>query len=150
MSALRQQRMNVVFDALIAACDVGATKHDLYDAMVADGCFADGMNRQVVNETMLHLRKLLASTGVRSEDEVVTCEKASHKSTYKLALAADDARTYRRRRAAEISTQVGTLIEQVQTERSRFAGSEVFTQAAVDYLNNALRELDRAGTMSTV
>lgn len=34
MSALRQQRMNVVFDALIAAGDVGATKHDLYDAMV--------------------------------------------------------------------------------------------------------------------
>jgi hypothetical protein len=140
-------RAAVAFDALIMAGEAGLTRSAMFAALVAAGAATPEMNHQVVNTTVTHLRNLLSDGGRMDPNEVVTCDRASHLSTYRLALTSEDARRYRLRRAGDIKSQLETMIRQIRTERTRFAGQEVFTEAAVDYLNNALRELSRAASM---
>lgn len=147
MSARMEQRAEHVFDILVLAGADGLTREDVYDSLVANGLLSRGASVQLATEAIQYLRQLLSSQGDMSGTEIVPCRRAAHLSTYFLAMSPDDALEYRRRRSSEIATQVSTLIRQVETERDRFSGHPVFTDAALDYFALGIRELERAGAM---
>jgi hypothetical protein len=143
-----QLRADAIFDALVSVQPDGLTLRELRIELEAVGLLTPRHNIQAVVSALTLLRRQLAAAGNHPDSEVLTCGKHSMYSKYRIATDAEDARMYRATRADEIATQIQTIAIQVETERERFGGQHVFTQAAVDYLNDAIRELNRAASVA--
>jgi hypothetical protein len=145
------RRAEVIFDALAMANGDGMLSGELLAALDAAGLI-DGLTAvdQIVRVTVMHLRELLNPDGAMPGAEVIPCRKAGKDSRYFIAATPEQALFYRQRRLHEIAVNIATQVRQVQTEHARFGGQEVFTDAALDYLASAVRELDRAGALRIV
>ena len=140
------RRAEVIFDALALANGDGLLSSELL-AQLDDAGLIDGLAapEQVVRTTVMHLRKLLNPGGDLPSSEVIPCRKAAKDTRYFIAATPEQAQQYRQRRLSEIAVNIATQVRQVQTEHDRFGGQTVFTDAALDYLRLAVRELERAG-----
>jgi hypothetical protein len=139
-------RAEAIFDALELNPN-GLTLRELRSELIRQGLLSPSQNIQAVVDALSRLRHQLSAAGGHSRDEVITCERASMNSRYRLADTPEDARMYRATRASEIISQIRTLVAQCATERERYLGQEVFTIAAIDYLNDAARELSRGAAV---
>lgn len=150
-----EQRAGVIFDALVAdtiAGGPGLTSNQLRHRLITSGVWnangkTDSANRQVVTDAISKLRSMLASDGEQTDDEVVICNRAGRDSTYRIAVTPEQAKTYRKNRSRHIKAEIISLVKQVETERCRFGGSQIFTDAAIDYFQRGISELERAAAM---
>lgn len=150
MTPLAAQRAGIVFDALVMAGDKGMVTARIHELLIQAGLAAPSSSPQIVRLVIDDIRRVFSADDPGSGHEVVTCVKRAHLSTYRIALSPDDALRYRQRRCAEIATTIRTIYRQIGTERERFGGAQVFTEAAFDYLGMAMRELERGASMSLV
>lgn len=151
MTYLIDQRAETIFDALALAGTDGATSAELLTELDSQNLL-DGRSsvESIVRDTVIHLRKMLNPAGEMAAEEVVPCHKAGKDTRYFIAATPAVAQQYRQRRLAEIAVNIATQVRQVQTEHARFGGQSIFTDAAVDYLTLAVRELERAGAINIV
>jgi len=144
---LIERRAGVIFDVLVTnqiSGGQGLTHRQLRRHLEAQGLLQTTDHSQLVTDAIARLRKMFSAEGDGNGSEVVTCARSGANSIYQLAIAPEHARQYRRERARHIASEIQTLVRQVRTEKERFGGSEIFTDAALRYFENGLAELDRA------
>lgn len=146
------RRAEAIFDTLSMANGDGMLSSELLEMLGSEGLIDEvgAAADQVVRVTVMHLRKMLNPDGAMPASEVIPCRRAGKDSRYFIAATPEQAQQYRQRRLHEIAVNIATQVRQVQTEHAKFGGQVVFTDAALDYLGLAVRELERAGALRIV